>query len=81
MDAVISTIPALAFSTALSVGGSITDTAGNTGSQTSSTLIRAIAVNEVSENSYKKAMKLEMKTSLMLGGTAAVVGFFRMFMV
>ena len=80
-DADYTIIPILAFTTAIEVGGSITDTAGNTGSQSSTMLIRAIAVNEVNETNYKKALKLEMKTSLLLASASAIVGMARMYIV
>jgi len=78
----LSGIATLAVSTALSVSSSINDTAGNVGSQTSSTLVRGIALGEVGpKGTYSKAIKKEFLTSLMIGAMIMVVSFIRIIVI
>lgn len=74
----LSGIATLAVTTALSVSSSINDTAGNVGSQTSSTLVRAIALGEIgAKGTYWKALKKEFITSVIIGTIIMVVSFIR----
>lgn len=66
-----------AITTAMSVSSSINDSAGNTGSQTSSTLVRAIALGHVGRGSYGKALLKEMIVSFWLGLIVAITAFIR----
>jgi len=78
----ISNIAALSVGTALSVASSITGTAGNSGSQTSSTLVRAIALGEIGpKGSYTYAIKKELIVSLLIASTIFVVSFIRVITV
>ncbi len=80
--AVISSgIAIFAVSTAMSVSSSINDSAGNTGSQTSSTLVRAIALGQVGPGTYLKALRKEMCVSSILGATVAITAFVRIIVV
>lgn len=71
----------LAVSTAIAMSTSINGTAGNTGNQSSSTLVRAIALNEVGPGTYHKALKKEFLTANMVGITCLVTGFIRIMIV
>jgi magnesium transporter len=53
----------------------IISTGGNTGTQTSSMLVRAIALREVSLANWAKVVKRELATALTLGLTLGVYGF------
>ncbi len=75
------TIPAIAASTALATAATISGTAGNTGNQSTSNLIRALALNEINEDNYGIALKKETYAGLMMGAAAAFVSFFRMYAV
>ncbi len=70
-----------AVTTAMAMSSSINDSAGNTGSQTSSTLVRAIAIGQVGQGTYGKALRKEMSTSFLLGLAVAVTAFFRIIVV
>ncbi len=72
-----SAISIFAVTTAMSVSSSINDSAGNTGSQTSSTLVRAIAIGQVGRGTYGQALRKEMSVSVMLGFSVAVTAFIR----
>ncbi len=76
-----SAIAIFAVTTAMSVSSSINDSAGNTGSQTSSTLVRAIALGQVGRGSYSKAMRKEMSVATMLGAAVAITAFIRIIIV
>ncbi len=76
-----SALSIFAVTTAMSVSSSINDSAGNTGSQTSSTLVRAIALGQVGRGSYGKAMKKEMTVSFALGVAVALTAFVRIIVV
>lgn len=71
----------LAFSTALSVVSSINDSAGNSGGQTLSTLIRAFGTGEITKKDYKVIMRKEMRVGTLIGLTVAFFSIFRMFIV
>lgn len=77
----LTTVITLAFSTAISVSSSINDAAGNTGNQSSSTLVRALALGEVNNNQYGKAIIKETVTGVYIGGVAALVATIRTFLV
>ncbi len=78
----LSGIATIAVSTALSVSSSINDTAGNVGSQTSSTLVRAIALGEVGpKGTYSKAIKKEFYTSVIIGFSIMIVSFARIIII
>ncbi len=76
-----SALSIFAVTTAMSVSSSINDSAGNTGSQTSSTLVRAIAIGQVGQGTYKQALRKEMSVSVMLGASVAITAFFRIIIV
>ncbi len=76
-----SALAIFAVATAMSVSSSINDSAGNTGSQTSSTLVRAIALKEVGKGSYLKALRKEMSVATMLGFSVAITAFIRIIIV
>lgn len=77
----LSGIATLSITTALSLSSSINDAAGNSGSQTSSTLVRAIALGEVDKTSYGKAIYKEFKTSTMIATTVMITAFVRIIIV
>ncbi len=77
----ITTLVTLAFSTAISVSSSINDAAGNTGSQTSATLVRALALGEVTSENYGRAIIKETTTGVYMGITAGVTALFRTFII
>ncbi len=70
-----------AVTTAMAMSSSINDSAGNTGSQTSSTLVRAIAIGQVGQGTYGKALRKEMSTSFLLGLSVAITAFVRIIIV
>ncbi len=74
-------ITAIAASTALATAATISGTAGNTGTQSTSNLIRAIALNEITEDNYEVAIKKESLYGIMMGASAAVISFVRMYVV
>ncbi len=74
---IVSGLSVFAITTAMSVSSSINDSAGNTGSQTSSTLVRAIAIGQVGKGSYGKALRKEMSVSTLLGLSVGVCSFVR----
>ncbi len=76
-----SALAIFAVTTAMSVSSSINDSAGNTGSQTSSTLVRAIALGQVGKGSYGKALWKETCVATMLGGAVAITAFIRIIIV
>ena len=80
-SAEISAIVSLALATALSVASSVNDSAGNSGSQVSATLIRALALGEIGSHDFGKAFRKEMKVALLIGLTIAFFSFFRLFAV
>lgn len=53
------------------------DTGGNCGSQSSTMIIRGIALGEIRMNDYFKALFKEMRIGLLVGVTLAVVNFIR----
>lgn len=71
----------VAISTALASAASISGTAGNTGTQTSSNLIRSLALGEVNRNNYQQAIKKEFGAGIFMGVSASIVTFIRMFLV
>ena len=78
----LSGITTLAVSTALSVSSSINDTAGNVGSQTSSTLVRSIALGEIGpKGTYAKAIRKEFFASLIIGLTIMFISFIRIIII
>lgn len=76
-----SSIAIMAVITALSLSSSINDAAGNAGSQTSSTLVRAIALGEVTKGTYSKAIKKELLVATLIGLTIMIVAFIRIIIV
>lgn len=56
----------------------ITGTSGNTGSQSAATVIRALAVGEVTPKEYKKVILKEFQVGLMLGGLLAIFNMIRL---
>ncbi|MNJ38525.1 magnesium transporter [Paenibacillus bouchesdurhonensis] len=56
-------------------------TGGNTGTQTVSTLVRALAVGEVHFRDIFRVVKKEMMTGLMTGSTIFVIAFLRAWML
>ena len=76
-----SALAIFAVATAMSISSSINDSAGNTGSQTSSTLVRAIALKEVGKGTYGKALGKEMVVATMLGLSVAITAFIRIVIV
>ncbi len=77
----VSSIVTLGLMTSLSVASSINDTAGNSSSQVSSTLIRSLAIGEVNSTNYWLVFKKEFYVSILLGLSAAVASFVRIFIV
>ena len=77
----MSTLVTLAFTTAISMSSSINDSAGNTGAQTTTTLVRAIALDEITEGNYKKAIVKETTIGVYLGFVAGITAFARVFLV
>ncbi len=71
----------LTISTAIAMSTSINGTAGNTGNQSSSTLVRAIALNEVVPGTYRKAIKKEFFTANLVGLACFFTGFIRILVV
>lgn len=57
------------------------DTGGNAGSQASATVIRGIALNEITIKDYFKVVWKEFRVSLMLGLTLAVVCFIKLLFI
>lgn len=57
----------------------LTDTGGSAGAQTSSTIIRAMTLNEVKLRDLPKVVWKEFRVSLMAGTALAVVNFLRLF--
>lgn len=78
---IVSQIITLALFTSLSVSSSINDSAGNSGSQTSATIIRAIATGEIEQKDFGKAIWKEVKVAFYLGLAISVVSFIRIFVV
>lgn len=76
-----SSLITLALITSISVASSATDTAGNSGSQTTTNLIRLMAIGEVKKEHHWIVVKKEFVGSLYIGSAAAVTAFFRMFFV
>ena len=75
-------IATLSVFTALSVSSSITGTAGNSGSQTSSTLVRAIALGEIGpKGTYAYAMKKEFFASILIATVIFFISFVRIIVV
>ncbi len=80
-NAAISSIITLGFATSISVASSINDSSGNAGSQTSSTIIRAIATNEIDSSMYGKVIRKEVYAGVIIGFTTAVTSMIRMWVV
>ncbi|CRX37168.1 / / Magnesium transporter mgtE / 40366:41967 Forward [Candidatus Hepatoplasma crinochetorum] len=78
---IVSQIITLALFTSLSVSSSINDSAGNSGSQTSATIIRAIATGEIEQKDFGKAIWKETKVAFYLGLVISIVSFIRVFFV
>ncbi len=56
----------------------ITGTSGNTGSQSAATIIRSLAVGEVTPKEYKKVILKEFQIGIILGGMLAVFNMLRL---
>ena len=78
---VITSIITLGFANSLSVASSVNDSAGNSGSQSSATIIRGLAMGEITKNDYGKVIKKEFFASILIGTSAAIASFVRMFLV
>ncbi|RQD69787.1 MAG: magnesium transporter [Tindallia sp. MSAO_Bac2] len=57
------------------------DTAGNAGNQTSTLIIRGIALGEISLDDYLKVLWKEFRISIIVGIMLATVNFFRMMII
>ncbi len=56
----------------------ITGTSGNTGSQSAATIIRALAIGEITPKEYKKVILKEFQVGLLLGGLLAAFNMIRL---
>ncbi len=77
----LSSIVTLGLVTSLSVASSVNDTAGNSSSQVSSTLIRSIAIGEINPSNYLVVLKKEFLVSILLGLSASIASYVRIFAV
>ncbi len=77
----VSSIITLGFATSLSVASSINDASGNSGAQSSTTLIRALATNDVDVSMTKKILLKEFNAGILIGLVISVTAFFRMWTV
>ncbi len=68
----LSTVVALSFFVPLLIG-----TGGNAGSQTTSTIIRALAVGEIDLKDAMRSLWHELRVGLLLGGGMATIAYFR----
>lgn len=59
----------------------IMDSAGNAGSQSSATVIRSLAVGDITVKDYKMIFYKELRVSILAGLTLGVVNFGRMFII
>lgn len=57
------------------------DTGGNCGSQTSTTVIRALSLNEISFSDILKVVWKEFRTAIVCGGTLAAANFIKLLIV
>ena len=57
------------------------DTGGNCGSQTSTTVIRALSLNEISFSDILKVVWKEFRTALICGGTLAAANFVKLLII
>ncbi|WP_216083479.1 magnesium transporter [Candidatus Mycoplasma haematohominis] len=57
----------------------ITDMCGNTGSQTTATVIQAYSLGELKESDFWKVVKKELKVATVIGAILAVCNFVRLF--
>ena len=71
-EATLSEVISLAFFIPLLIG-----TGGNTGTQTVSTLVRALAVGEVAFRDMFKVIKKEFSAAFMTGATISIIAFLR----
>ena len=71
-EGVLSSVVALSFFIPLLIG-----TGGNAGAQTSTMVIRAMAVGDITVKDYLKVIWREMRLGLLLGLAMAVIGFLR----
>jgi magnesium transporter len=55
----------------------ILSTGGNTGSQSSTLIIQAMSVGEITIADWWKILKRELTSGLLLGGLLGIIGFFR----
>ncbi|WP_187149627.1 magnesium transporter [Candidatus Mycoplasma haematobovis] len=56
----------------------ITDMCGNTGSQTTATVIQAVAAGDVKESDFFKVVKKELKVAVIIGAILAICNFYRL---
>lgn len=56
----------------------LTDTGGNAGSQTTSTIIRGLAMGEIGAKDLPRILWREMRVSLLCGGTLALANFVKL---
>ncbi|RKX66751.1 MAG: hypothetical protein DRP42_02495 [Tenericutes bacterium] len=73
----LSSVIAVVFTTALSMTTSVVDSSGNAGSQVSATVIRALALGDITNQDMGKTIKKESKAAFYLGSVAALVSFVR----
>lgn len=59
----------------------LTGAGGNAGSQSSTMIIRGLAIGELSTSDYKKVLFKEFKVSLVVGSVMAVVNFVRVLLI
>ncbi len=76
-----SALAIFAISSAVSISSSISGAAGNTGSQTSSTLVRSLALGEIQKGNYLKALQKEFIVSVLVGITVMFFAFIRINLV
>ncbi len=80
-DVAISSIITLGLATSISVASSINDASGNSGSQASSTIIRAIAINEIDSSMYGKVIRKELYAGAIIGFATAATSMIRMWAI
>ncbi len=79
--ALTSSIITLALTTSLSVASSINDASGNSGAQSSTTILRAIATNDIDSSMFRMVLFKELKASILIGLTVSVTSLARMWIV
>ena len=59
----------------------LTDTGGNAGSQSTSTIIRGLAVGDIAPRDWLRVLWRELRVALLCGGTLAVCNFGKMLLL